>query len=367
MKYVSFLIKPVSSLCNLHCPYCFYEDVSKKREIKSYGKMNMEIMETLIFRAIEETEEKGVLVFAFQGGEPMLAGLEYYEKFVKLVKEKKGNRQVHYALQTNGTLIDAAWAEFFSTEKFLIGVSLDGYESNTNRFRVDKSGHGMYEKIMGGLQLLEKYKVEYNILSVITSQLSKHTEAYYKFLKSHQFSHIQCISCLGELDGETKWQLKPEEYARFYKKLYRLWLEDYLSGEYRSITLFDNLLLMLTDRPPQQCGMLGFCTAQLVVEADGSVYPCDFYVLDKYKCGNIKNNTLEEILKSDTMLQFIKEEKTLPKICETCPFWKICRGGCKRQNSAFLRENWCGHREFLMEAYPSLMQIAKSISPQKKM
>lgn len=363
MKYVSFLIKPVSSLCNLRCPYCFYEDVSRKRETKSYGKMNMDTVEALVLRAVEETEENGALVFAFQGGEPMLAGLEYYEAFVKLVKREKGNRQVHYALQTNGTLIDEEWAKFFRAEAFLVGVSLDGYESNTNRFRVDEKGNGMYAKIMEGVRQLEKYKVEYNILSVITSQLSKHAEAYYKFLKGHHFSHVQCIPCLGELGGETKWQLKPEEYAEFYKKLYRLWLEDYLSGEYRSITLFDNLLLMLTDRPPQQCGMLGFCTAQLVVEADGSVYPCDFYVLDQHKCGNIKKNTLEEILKSDAMLQFIKEKKQIPEICKTCPFWKICRGGCKRQNSAFLIEDWCGHREFLTEAYPTLIRIAKNIYP----
>ncbi|WP_461812917.1 anaerobic sulfatase maturase [Faecalimonas sp.] len=361
MKYISFLIKPASSLCNLRCPYCFYEDVSKMREKKSYGKMDEEVMKILVLRAIEETEEDATLVFAFQGGEPMLAGIEYYKKFVELVREKKGSRKVQYALQTNGTLIDEEWARFFWQEKFLVGISLDGYESNTNRFRVDESGNGMYEKIIRGINLLKKYKVEHNILSVITSQLAKHTKAYYKFLKSQKFSYVQCIPCLGELNRETKWQLRPEEYAEFYKKLYRLWLADYLAGEYMSITLFDNLLLMLSDRPPQQCGMLGFCTAQCVVESDGSVYPCDFYVLDSYKCGNIKNDRLEEILKSDQMFRFIKEEKHIPTVCKTCPFWKICRGGCKRQNSAFLRENWCGHREFLTEAYPTLIKIARSI------
>mgnify|MGYP000299644696 FL=1 len=128
-----------------------------------------------------------------------------------------------------------------------------------------------------------------------------------------------------------------------------------------SVTLFDNLLLMLSDRPPQQCGMLGFCTAQLVVEADGSVYPCDFYVLDQYCCGNLQDQTLQELLYSEAMKNFIQEERQIRKICETCPFWKICHGGCKRQNGTYLTEEWCGHREFLMEAYPTLFRIAQTL------
>lgn len=384
MKYLSFLVKPASSMCNLKCPYCFYEDVSKRRERSCSGKMQPEIMQSLIDRAVADTDADAELVFAFQGGEPMLAGLDYYQRFTAYVREKKGSRTVRYAIQTNGTLIDETWAKFFAEEAFLVGVSLDGYESNTNRFRLNKDGKGMYAQIMQGIRLLEQFQVDYNILTVLTPRLAAHPEAYYHFLKDQGFSYVQCIPCLGELpeqrkvpagehyeeNGERKknvvgagneQELKPKQYAEFYKRFYRLWLDDYVRGDYRSVTLFDNLLLMLTDRPPQQCGMLGFCTAQLVVEADGNVYPCDFYVLDEYCCGNLKDQTLQEILYSSTMQNFLREEKEIKKICETCPFWKICRGGCKRQNRTYLTEEWCGHQEFLMYAYPTLSRIAQTL------
>lgn len=376
MKYLSFLVKPASSMCNLKCPYCFYEDVSKRRERSCSGKMQPEIMQSLIDRAVADTDADAELVFAFQGGEPMLAGLDYYQRFTAYVREKKGSRTVRYAIQTNGTLIDETWAKFFAEEAFLVGVSLDGYESNTNRFRLNKDGKGMYAQIMQGIRLLEQFQVDYNILTVLTPRLAAHPEAYYHFLKDQGFSYVQCISCLGELpeqeeipiekycgeSGEGNVQeLKPKQYAEFYKRFYRLWLDDYARGDYMSVTLFDNLLLMLSDRPPQQCGMLGFCTAQLVVEADGSVYPCDFYVLDAYCCGNMKDHTLQEILYSGTMQNFLREEKEIKKICETCPFWKICRGGCKRQNRTYLTEEWCGHQEFLMYAYPTLSRIAQTL------
>ena len=157
MNYLSFLVKPASSLCNLKCPYCFYEDISNRRERPCSGKMKPEIMRKLIDRAIAETEEDAQITFAFQGGEPTLAGLEYYRQFTEYIREKKGARTVRYAIQTNGTQMDESWARFFREEDFLVGVSLDGYESNTNRFRVDQEGKGMYAQIMQGIRLLEQY------------------------------------------------------------------------------------------------------------------------------------------------------------------------------------------------------------------
>lgn len=361
LKYLSFLIKPASARCNLRCPYCFYEDVSSRRE-EQYGEMmDEDRMRLIVDRAIRETEEEAQITFAFQGGEPMLAGILFYRHLVSYVKETCGKRTVSFAIQTNGTLIDREWAQFFAQEAFLVGISLDGYESNTNKFRIDQNGKGMFGKIMDGIRLLQEEGATYNILSVITHQLAAHPEAYYRFMKSQGFSHIQCIPCLGELDKETKWELGPEGYEKFFKRLFRVWAEDYMRGEYMSISLFDNLLLMFADRPPQQCGMLGFCTAQLVVESDGNVYPCDFYVLDEYCCGNLREKTLEEILTSEVMTKFLKEEKKIGKVCKTCPFWNICRGGCKRQNSCYLSENRCGHQEFLKEAAPVLSRIARSI------
>ena len=361
MKYLSFLIKPASSLCNLCCTYCFYQDVSSRREVKSYGIMEKETMEILIDRAIEASDDDGVLNFAFQGGEPTLAGIGYFRAFVQYLEKKKTNQTIYYSLQTNGILIDEQWASFFKTNQFLVGVSLDGYEANTNYFRKDEQGKGVYDRIMKGIECLKKYQVPYNILTVLTNRLARHPNAFYKFVKKQNFPFIQCIPCLGELGEAGGFQLTQDSYVEFYKKIYELWIQDYMQGEYRSIYLFDNLLLMLCDRPPQQCGMLGFCNVQFVVESNGNVYPCDFYVLDQYYIGNVKENKIEEILKNKNLERFIKEEKRSSSICKDCPFWKICRGGCKRQNVVYLSENRCAHKELLEYIYPTLSRVARSL------
>lgn len=361
MRFLSLLIKPASSLCNLRCRYCFYEDVSKHRERPSYGVMEIATMEKLIDRVFEAVDEDGTAVFAFQGGEPTLAGLSYYRNFVAYVLEKKGNRKIQYALQTNGTLLTEEWGSFFRENHFLVGVSLDGYESNTNECRIDSGGKGMYGEIMKGIEILKKHKVEFNVLAVITEKLSKHAKAFYSFLKSQKISYVQCIPCLGELQCENQYQLRPDGYVRFYKTLYDLWLKDYQRGEYMSISLFDNILLMLTDRMPNQCGMLGSCSMQFVVEADGSVYPCDFYVLDEYCCGNIFENSVEEIGKSKSLQRFFEKRNKTGRCCVDCPFWGICRGGCKRQQGSYLQGERCAYREFLEYAYPTMRKIAQTI------
>ena len=361
MKYLSFLIKPSSSLCNLRCTYCFYQDVSKRRQVKSYGIMKKEVMEKVIERAFEAIDDNGVLNFAFQGGEPMLSGIEFFQQFASYVEERKTGQTVYYSIQTNGVLINDEWASFFAKKGFLVGVSLDGYESNTNYFRKDEKGNGVYGKIMDGIGILKKHQVPFNILTVLTNRLAKHPDAFYSFIKDQEFPFVQCIPCLGELEGDFGFQLEKERYFSFYKRVYDLWLNDYIKGEYRSIYLFDNLLLMLCDRPPQQCGMLGFCSVQFVIESNGNVYPCDFYVLDEYYCGNLLEDKIEDILKNTNLQRFIKEEKKHYTVCDTCPFWKICRGGCKRQNVVYLDEKGCGHKELLEYIYPTLSQIAKHI------
>ena len=319
--------------------------------------MSGETARKLIDRAFEVVCDDGVLTFAFQGGEPTLAGVPFYKEFIAYVEEKRTKQNVNYSLQTNGTLLDDEWAELFYKNHFLVGVSLDGCESNTDYFRKTKEGAGAYGQIMHGISVLRKHKVEYNILAVITKRLSARPKEFYRFLKQQEFDYVQCIPCLGGLQGETEEQLRPKDYALFYKGLYSEWLKEIKGGRYRSITLFDNLLLMLNDRPPQQCGMLGFCSPQFVVEADGSVYPCDFYVTDEYCCGNVTKNSLKEIMVNERMEGFLKEKKPVCLVCGDCPFTGICHGGCKRQNKAFLGGQECAHREFLEFAYPTLSRI----------
>lgn len=318
------------------------------------------VMKKLIDRAFEAADRETVLTFAFQGGEPLLAGLPYFRSFVAYVERKRTGQEVRYSIQTNGTLLTDEWGEFFARQKFLVGLSLDGYESNTNTFRIDQTGKGVYKRIMDGLGVLKRHQVEYNILAVITRKLSGHGKAFYSFLRQNQVSHVQCIPCLGGLEDSYEQEMKPEHYVKFYKDLYWSWLCDVKGGGGMSISLFDQLFLMLMDRPPIQCGMLGFCSPQMVVEADGSVYPCDFYVLDEYYCGNICEHSIWEIAEHENMKRFLEERSQTTKICEDCPFSCICHGGCKRQNRAYLKEDGCAHREFLSWAYPSMAELLSS-------
>lgn len=308
---MSFLIKPASSMCNLKCKYCFYADVSNHREVKNHGVMNEKTMNALIHEAFLNLDEDGELTFAFQGGEPTVAGLAFYENFCQCVDQiKKATQKVNYAIQSNSMLIDEKWCKLFQKYDFLVGVSLDGYKENHDAFRITQNNKATFKQVMKAIDLLRKYQVRFNVLTVLSRQLAKHPEKLYAFYKQEKIEYIQLIPCLAGLDEvKNPFALTPELFAGFYKSFYDLWLKDYQLGIYRSVNLFDNLIPMFADIPPYQCGALGFCSLQFVVESDGSIYPCDFYVLDEYKGGNINEKPLMEIAQSEKMQQFLKEEK----------------------------------------------------------
>lgn len=361
MKPISFLIKPASSGCDLRCKYCFYADVSEHREVKTNGIMNEDTMHTLIEEALKD--EFSEITFAFQGGEPTLAGIDYFKAFVSYVQQqKKTHQNIHYALQTNAYTIDEAWCSFFHEHDFLIGVSLDGYKENHNYFRLAMKQTTTYQRVMQSIHLLRKHEVQFNVLTVLSAQLAKHPQKLYRFYKEQKFDYVQLIPCLSGLDEpQNEFSLHPHLFASFYKTFYDLWLKDFQKNDYMSVTLFDNIIPMYRGVAPQQCGMLGHCALQYVVESDGSIYPCDFFVLDSYCAGNIKKNSIEEMEKSQPMINFLTEKKRTTPLCESCTFHKICFGNCKRLNTTYFNDTYCGYQDFLTHAYPSMIEIAKNL------
>lgn len=361
MKQISFLIKPASSGCDLRCKYCFYADVSEHREVKSNGIMKEDTMVKLIHEALKE--EYSDITFAFQGGEPTVAKISYFKSFVKEVKNiKKDYQKIHYALQTNAYTLDDEWCSFFHEHDFLIGVSLDGYKENHNYFRLAMKQTTTYQRVMQSIACLRKHDVQFNILTVLSAQLAKHPQKLYRFYKEQKFDYIQLIPCLSGLDeAQNEFSLNPKLFASFYKTFYDLWLKDFQKGDYMSVTLFDNIIPMYRGVSPQQCGMLGHCAPQFVVESDGSIYPCDFFVLDTYCAGNIHEHTIEEIGKSKPMLDFLTEKKRTTPLCDTCAFKKICFGNCKRLNTTYFDDTYCGYQDFLTHAYPTMIEIAKTL------
>lgn len=357
MKQISFLIKPASSLCNLNCSYCFYKDIAQLRDTYSYGIMNETTIQNIIQQALNQQVEQ--INFCFQGGEPTLAGIQYYQTFIHYVNlYNTQKKRITYAIQTNGTTLNKEWITLFKTYDFLVGVSLDGFLKNHDSVRKDQEQNGTFQKIIASIKTLEEENIKYNILTVLTNTLAKHPVKLYNFYKRNHFEYVQLIPCLPSLDTTTHdntYALTPQDFASFYKTFFDLWYQDYLNNKKMSIILFDNVISMFKGELPYQCGMLGSCQLQFVIEANGDVYPCDFYVLDEYLCGNINQNTLQDIMNSKQSKKFLNQPKTYCALCANCMFKPMCNGNCKRQNICMFNEHYCGYQEFLTHAYQYMM------------
>ncbi|GCF94182.1 radical SAM/SPASM domain-containing protein [Enterococcus florum] len=362
MKHLSVLIKPASALCNIRCTYCFYADISSLRDVRSFGRMNAETAEKMIENIYCDLEAGDRLTLTFQGGEPTLAGLAYFKQIVSLIQRQAKQVQVEYCLQTNGMIINEQWCVFLKENQFLVGLSIDGYSAFHDRYRLDPKGRGTFQRVLKTKQLFDDYKINYNVLCVLTDALADEPEKIFQFIVEQKIEYIQFIPCLDELEAQTKsdYALSPRSFAYFYKRLLELWL-DYLGHKnYVSIKLFDDLLNLLVNHQTTACGILGNCQIQYVIEADGSVYPCDFYVLDKYRLGYIQHQTLRELFEQDLSKLFVSEKPVTSSYCRSCPFFKMCRGGCKRMKDAIYvneQEEFCGYQEVLKSFVPKIPAI----------
>lgn len=332
MPNISVLLKPASGMCNLRCHYCFYHDEVKNREVESYGFMSEETLENVIRKALDYSDT--ACSFTYQGGEPFLRGLDFYRKAVVLQK-KYNTKGLHIsnAIQTNGTCLDEKWAEFLKENNFLVGISLDGTRFIHDRFRVDGQGEGSFVRVMEGIGLLKKYGVDFNILTVVHAMTAKKTTQIYDFYKQNGFTYLQFIPCLNPIAREQErfaYTLTPKAYGHFLKTLFDLWYNDLKSGVIVHIQQFEEYVKMLLLMPANVCGMNGVCSCQHVVEADGEVYPCDFYVLDGYRLGSLNEVSFDRINEKRKEIRFIEESARMHEDCRHCKYAPICRGGCRR-------------------------------------
>ena len=332
MRPLQMLIKPASSNCNLNCRYCFYCDEGKNRENFSYGFMSEETLEILVKKAFEYAD--GFCGFAFQGGEPTLVGLPFFERLIELQKKyNKNHIQVDNSIQTNGYGLTEEWAEFFAREKFLVGLSLDGIKSTHDAYRVTRKGEGSFAEIMKTAQLFDRFGVEYNILTVVNGKTGLRAAKIYDFYKKNNFRYLQVIACLdpiGQEPGKQPYSLTPEVYGRFLMELFDRWYDDVEKGEQPYIRQFENVVGVLSGYEPESCEQRGICSVQNVIEADGSVYPCDFYALDEYRLGNVAADDFFYLQANPVTERFVRESAKSMESCRTCPYFRICRGGCRR-------------------------------------
>ena len=264
--------------------------------------MSDEVLDNLIKNAIEYADE--YLTFAFHGGEPTLAGIDFFKKVVSLQKQYatlKPSLRIDDTIQTNGVALNDEWCEFFHKENFLVGVSLNGPRKNHDLARIMADGKESFTKVMQGIELLKKYNVDFNILTVVTEQLSKKASALYRFYKRNGFNYVQLIPCMDEEERQSglsrdenkdvTYAIKPESYGRFLNEFFDMWYEDFKCGDIMDVRMFYNLAQMTVGYPPEECGMCGKCEyydlcrggcrrfRETGINKDGVNYLCEGYKL----------------------------------------------------------------------------------------
>lgn len=362
MKNLSIMIKPASSLCNLRCRYCFYTDVAELRRVHSFGRMTEETTQKILETIRAALEPGDRLTLAFQGGEPTLAGLDYFRRVTETVRGWNSGASVRFSLQTNAVLLDEEWCRFLAQEDFLLGVSCDLLPDCHDAARVDAGGAGTYAQVTRAIRLLEKHGVQYNVLCTLTNQIARHPQQVWKKLEQLGVQYVQFTPCLAGLESASDYALTPQRFASFYTQLFRLWYAEFRKGNYRSVKLFDDVVNLLAYGVPTACGMGGVCQPQLVVEADGSVYPCDFYCLEEYCLGNLTQNSVRELLAAPAAAAFTRRAHTAPEKCKACRYAAFCGGGCKRMQKETCcagDAQFCGYAAFLDECLPQLLEIAR--------
>ena len=375
MPPVSLMIKPASSNCNLRCKYCFYHDLASCREMPSHGMMTLDTLEDILKKAFEFADGSMVMI-SFQGGEPLLAGKDFFRGFAAMLPRLNTKRSaVHVGVQTNGTLIDEEWCDIFLKNRYLVGLSLDG-DAVTNILRIDAKGEDTFDRVSSAAKMLQAKKVDFNILTVITKPVVDNISRVYSFFRKNKFKHLQFIPCLKPLgmpkadtpesfyeNGDEAenmmnaedFHINADDYEIFLKKAFSLYTRDYIDGRYTSIRLFDNFVRLAHSQRAEQCGMNGHCTHQYVIEADGEVYPCDFYCTDEYSLGNILDTDFAKLERSPKAIKFIEESLGIEEKCKECNYYRLCKNGCKRERIDL--DKCTAYKNFFPYALPHLKRM----------
>jgi len=365
----SILVKPVSADCNLGCTYCFYRDRPTDPYLEIAGRHVMTDDTLLILIREGMRLMPQVATFGWQGGEPTLAGVGFFQRVVHLQQQfGHAGQSVCNGVQTNGVLIDDEWARFFADYKFLLGVSLDGPQQIHDHYRRRLDGQGTYDQVMRGIATLRRHKAEFNVLTVVNNVTADHPEEIFCFMLEHDFRYLQFIPCV-EVDpktgGLTDFSVSPGQFGDFLCRLFDLW---YSHGQPEaSVRLFDNLLLAYAGHGPQVCQFQQECGDYVVVEYNGDVYPCDFYVDTRFYLGNLHQHPLEETTTSAAAVAFRQRKRQGDPLCQTCAWQRICNHDCPLMRA----HNPEGHTHYLCQAYRQffaysegrLREMSKRIPP----
>ncbi len=357
MSSASLMIKPVGAACNLDCAYCYYLDVADRIYDGKTHKMSMQTLEKTLRDYIAAAPDQATI--CWQGGEPTLAGLPFFEKAVEIQKDaQRDGQEVVHALQTNGTLLDDDWCRFFKREAFLIGISIDGGPPLHDKHRYDKDGSKTHAKVMRGLKLLRKHNVEHNILCVLHRENVKYPTHLFEYLIGLGETWLQFIPAIewetDEATGEpvlAPFSPRPDDYGRFMCETFDLWFEKYRDKV--SVRDFDTALHQILGNHAPLCIYSESCHRQLTIESSGDVFGCDHFVDKRWRIGHVNkklasvadaspveltingcdkdgNHAWPECVDYDTLGVFARRKLDLPDSCLKCEWFNLCHGGCPK-------------------------------------
>jgi uncharacterized protein len=330
---ISVLIKPAGPDCNMACTYCFYRDKEALFPGAKIHRMSDEILEETIKQVFSQPLQ--AVSAGWQGGEPTLMGLFFFEKAVTLQMRYGKGKSVGNGLQTNGLLIDKDWARFLKKYQFLVGLSLDGTKHIHNRYRLRPGGQSTWAEVVDRARLMLDEGVEVNALVVVNDYSVQFPQEIYEFHKGLGLEHMQFIPCV-ETDPSDTTRAAPfsapaEGLGQFLSKLFDLWLADFRDDRpTTSIRFFDSVFYRYVDRDPPECDLRAECGNYVVVEHNGDVYACDFFVEKGWKLGNVMEGKLIHMLNSARQNEFGRIKADLPEACSACEWLRFCRGGCTK-------------------------------------
>ncbi|WP_165313748.1 anaerobic sulfatase maturase [Vibrio ziniensis] len=348
------LVKPIGPLCNLDCDYCFYLDKSELFPNKNRFDMSDEALEAHI-KAYIEGQPSGTneVTFGWQGGEPTLRGIEFYKKAIAFQHHyKRHGMTVVNTFQTNGVLLDDDWALFLKQHHFLVGISIDGDEQLHNHFRKYRNGKGSYLQAVRGLRLLQKYGVEYNVLTAVQANNGSHGRRVYQHLVSLGAEFIQFIPVVEAVVdvGISDRSVGSEQFGHFMIDVFNAWREKDIGKIF--VSHFDNALGMSLGMPSSICVHSPKCGYNLVIEHNGDVYSCDHFVYPEFKLGNIERNNYPDLIETPIQQSFACGKLVASDLhCVNCSQRRLCHGACPAHRITLSGRISFKEKQYLCEGY----------------
>ncbi len=378
------IAKPIGPICNMDCIYCFYLKKENLYPGNNDYRMSPEILESFIRQAIEE-QDLPQINFVWQGGEPTLIGVDFFKRVVTFQNKYANGKSISNGFQTNGILIDAKWCDFFKENNFLIGISIDGPEELHNHYRLTKGGKPTFNKVMQGMELLKKYQVDFNTMTVVHRNNGDFPLEIYHFLKKYGSGFMQFIPIVERSSNNknedsdliiepdmkngivTDWSVLPEQYGDFLIDIFNEWIKADVGKIY--VQLFDVALEAWYGIQPSLCIFRENCGKALAMEHNGDLYSCDHFVYPKNKLGNIMKRSLLEMVQSDQQLKFGNDKfSSLPNDCTECEVRFACNGECPKnrfikapKGDPGLNYLCAGYKKFFNHINPYMKYMANEL------